>query len=334
MRTGIAFIPGMPVGTVVDLAREAEALGYDDLFIPDQTFHRDPFALLALCAKATSKIRLGLAVTNPYTRHPVQIARAAGLLAELTEGRFLLGLGAGNRPRLLAGMGIRQTHVLARLREAVEVIRRLVAGETVEYESQTLTLRGVHLDFDPSYPVPIALAGRGPRVLSLAGEIADGAMLEGLFTPSALVWGLARVGAGAALAGRSVADVETFAWQALVLLDDPALAEQPSLRRWAALLIHTTGRDVLAQIGVSEAAIESVEHEIKARGGVGEPSGDGVGRDDVARLLLVGTPEQLRDRIERLQHGGVSALACVLFGDAAEISRAMRRLAEQVLAAI
>src|SRR5687767_15819548 len=109
MRSGVAFIPGMPARDVVALARQAEALGYDDLYLPDQTFHRDPFALLALCAEATERIRLGLAVTNPYTRHPVQIARAAATLAEMSEGRFVLGLGAGNKPRVLAGLGIEPT---------------------------------------------------------------------------------------------------------------------------------------------------------------------------------------------------------------------------------
>ncbi len=333
MRTGVAFIPAMPFGMVIELAREAEALGYDDFFVPDQTFHRDPFALLALCARATERIRLGLAVTNPYTRHPVQIARGAGALAEISDGRFVLGLGAGNRPRVLAGMGMQQTQPLARLRESVELIRRLLAGETVDHESPTLRVREVHLDFDPGFEVPIVLATRAPGVLSLAGEIADGVMLEGLFTSTALEWALSCVESGAAEAGRKLADVETFAWQALFVLDDPALADDPKLRRWAALLIHTTRPEVLAQIGVSEEAIRSVADEIASQGGVGEPSGAGVSREDVLKLLLVGTPAELRDRVMELERRGISAIACVLFGDPNEIANGMRRFAEDVLGA-
>jgi 5,10-methylenetetrahydromethanopterin reductase len=333
MRFGVAFIPGMPARDVVALSRQAEALGYDDLYLPDQTFHRDPFALLALCAEATERIRLGLAITNPYTRHPVQIARAAGALAEIAEGRFVLGLGAGNKPRVLAGHGMEQTAVIPRLREAVDVIRRLLAGETVDHESETLTVRGVHLDFEPGHPVPIVLASRAPGVLSLAGEVADAAMLEGLFTPTALEWALGKVADGAAKASRTLDGVETISWQALFLGDDPDLAEQPAMRRWAALLIHTTRPEVLRQIGVSEDAVRAVAADVASRGGVGEPSGDGVTGDDVSKLLLVGTPAQVRDRVEELRERGVSSVACVLFGDADEIATTMRRFAVDVVQA-
>jgi 5,10-methylenetetrahydromethanopterin reductase len=332
MRFGIAFVPGMPYQRVIELAREAEALGYDDLYLPDQTFHRDPFALLALCAEATERIRLGLAVTNPYTRHPVQVARAAGLLAEVSEGRFVLGLGAGNKPRVLAGFGIPQTDVLARLREAVDVIRRLLAGETLTFRSPTLELNDVHLDFEPVYPVRIALASRAPGVLALAGEVADGAMLEGLFTSSALEWALGRVAAGASRAGRPVDDVETVAWQALVLDDDPQLAAQDRLRRWAAFLVHTTRPEVLAEIGVAEETIRAVAQDVARRGGVGEPSGAGVRAEDVAKLLLMGGPLDLLKQVSRLDERGVSAIACILFGDPDEIGEKMRRFAEEVVA--
>ena len=332
MRFGVAFIPGMPYRTVIDLAREAEELGYDDLYVPDQTFHRDPFALLALCAERTQRIRLGLGVTNPFTRHPVQIARAAGLLAEVSEGRFALGLGAGNKPRVLAGFGLEQAGVLPRLREAVDVIRRLIAGETVSYESDTLTVRNVHLDFEPGHPIPVFLASRAPGVLALGGEIADAVMLEGLFTPTALEWALGRVGEGASRGSRTLADLETIAWQALVLDDDPGLAERESLQRWAALLIHTTRPDVLAQVGVSAEAINGVAADMAARDGLGEPSGAGVTGEDVRKLLLVGSPAQLRERVLELRERGVTSISCVLFGSPEEIALTMRRLAREVIA--
>lgn len=334
MRYGVAFIPGMHYRGVLDLVREAEALGYDDLYVPDQTFHRDPFALLALCADATKRIRLGLGVTNPFTRHPVQIARGAGALAEMSEGRFVLGLGAGNKPRVLAGFGLEQVKVLARLREAVAVIRRLLAGETVDYESPTLTVRGVHLDFEPGHPVPLVLASRAPGVLRLGGEIADGVMLEGLFTSTALQWALGRIAAGSAAASRLPSEVETIAWQALVLDDDPNLAERETLRRWAALLIHTTRPDVLAQIGVSEAAIAGVARDVAGQGGVGEPSGAGVTAEDVRKLLLVGSPGELRERVVELRGRGVDSISCVLFGSQDEIALTMRRFATEVITAV
>jgi 5,10-methylenetetrahydromethanopterin reductase len=331
MRFGVAFIPAMPHRRVVELARLAEELGFDDFFLPDQTFHRDPFVLLSHCAEATTRIRLGLAVTNPYTRHPVQIARAAGLLAEISHGRFLLGLGAGNRPRVLAGLGIEQTGVVERLREAVDVIRRLLAGESVSHASPSLELHDVALDFDPGFDVPIVIATRGARVLALAGELTDGAMVEGMFTPPALDWALATLAEGAQRGGRTLADVETFAWQALVLGDDHDLAAQPRPRRWAALLIRTTRRPVLDAIGVSPEAIESVAGEL-AHGDGAEPAGTGIPADDVAKLLLVGTPGQLSERVREVRDRGLGALTCTLFGEPAAIEATMRRFAKEVVA--
>jgi 5,10-methylenetetrahydromethanopterin reductase len=331
MRFGIAFVPGMPYRRVVDLAMQAEALGYDDLYLPDQTFHRDPFALLALCAEATERIRLGLGVTNPYTRHPVQLARGAGLLAEVSGGRFVLGLGAGNKPRVLDGLGIPQTNVLSRVREAVDVIRRLLAGEVLSHKSATLKLNEVYLDFEPDYRVPIVLASRAPGMLSLAGEIADGAIFEGLFTPPALEWALGRLMKGAFKVGRQLEDVETVAWQALVLDDDPEVANRESFRRWAALLIYTTRPEVLAHIGVSAEAIRAVVNDVAVRGGVGEPSGIGVTGSDVSKLLLVGTPAQLRDRVSQLKERRVSAISCLLFGGPEEIGEKMSRFADEVV---
>jgi 5,10-methylenetetrahydromethanopterin reductase len=328
MRIAVGFIPGMPPRRVVELAKRVEALGYDALFIPDQTFHRDPLVVLGLCAEATERIQLGLAVTNPYTRHPVQIARAAGLLGELAEGRFLLGLGAGNRPRVLHGFGLAQTGVIPRLRETITIVRRLLTGETIDYSSPTLTLNEVGLDYTPPYRVPIYIGTRGPKLLALAGELADGVFMEGLFTPGGLAWARAQVAEGAVRAGRDPADITTIAWQAIELLDNPSQREQDRFRRWAALLIRTTAPDVLREIGVSQHAIDSVAAEVAAGGG--EPDGAAVGGEDIAKLLLVGTGDEFRSRLDSLVRGGVDMTAGVLLGDADQIAQTIERLAREL----
>lgn len=329
MKFGIAFIPGMPYTQVVDLAERAEGLGYDYLFIPDQTFHRDPFALLVLCARATRHIRLGLAITNPYTRHPVQIARAAGLIGEVAEGRFILGLGAGNRTRVLGALGIDPSGVPGRIREAVSVIRRLLAGETVDYQSPTLSLKGVHLDYRPPYPVPIYIATRGPQVLALGGEVADGVIMEGLFTEGGLNYGLGHVARGAERAGRSPAAVQTVAWQALSLGDDPQMAGGEAFRRWAGMIIRTTQPDLLQEIGVPEPVIRAVAEDLATYGEEG--AGRRVTAAEVSKLLLVGTPEQVAGEVRRVRARGVSILSGIVLGDYGEVRATMERFAKEVI---
>jgi 5,10-methylenetetrahydromethanopterin reductase len=322
----IAFIPGMPGRQVVELARRAEALGYATLYLPDQTFHRDPFALLALCAEATSRIRLGLAVTNPYTRHPIQVARAAGLLAEVSEGRFVLGYGTGNRARVLTGFGLQQTHMVARVREAVDVVRRLLNGEIVTHESEGLSVNGVSLDFAVPGPVPIYVATRGPRLLRLAGEIADGVMFEGLFTPSGVEYALGQVDQGLQAAGRAAGSVRTIAWQALSIGDDEEMASRPEFKRWAALLISSTQDPILAALGFSRSTIESVRAEILAKGV--EEAVTALGPEDVRRLLLVGTPSQVGEQVAALGRQGVDAMASIVLGGYAQVLTTMETFAE------
>jgi 5,10-methylenetetrahydromethanopterin reductase len=328
MRHGIAFIPAMSIRRTVDLARQAEEQGYDVLFIPDQTFHRDPFVVLALCAESTTRIHLGLAVTNPYTRHPVQIARAAGVLAEISDNRFSLGLGAGNLPRVLHGFGMPQVGVIERLRESVDIIRRLLAGETVTHDSPTLTLNEVALDFQVPHRVPIYIGTRGPKLLALAGEIADGVMMEGLFTPGGLSWALDRVAEGAARAGRSLDDVDVVAWQAVEIVDSSAEVEADRFRRWAALLIRTTAPDVLREVGVSQAAIDSVDAELAA--GEQDPPGASIPADDIAKLIMVGTTEQIAEQLRALLSTPVNCVAGVVLGDEGRIAMTIASYARQV----
>ncbi len=323
-RLGLALIPSS-VEDAVGLAQEAEHLGFDSLFIPDQTFQRDPFTLLALCAQATDRIRLGLGLTNPYTRHPVQIARAAGVVAELSGGRFMLGFGAGNRPDLLRGFGLEQTQIVMRIREAVTVTRRLLAGETVSHESPTLTVDGVQLEFDPGYEVPIVIGARGAKVLGLAGEIADAVLIESLFTPGGRAWALERI------AGQPGVDrdrlPEVMAWQ-IMSVDGPHGTSEALLRRWATLLIKTSRRDMLDAVGVSDASIQAASQDAgSVTGGAGS---DGIDQADIGKVILKGTARQIAARAADLEADGIGQTVGVLMGDAASVRGQMRTLAAEI----
>ncbi len=256
----------------------------------------------------------------------VQIARAAGVLAEISADRFTLGLGAGNLPRVLRGFGIEQTGVVERLRESIDVIRRLLAGETITYRSPTLTLNEVGLDFAVPYRVPIYVGTRAPKLRALAGEVADGVMMEGLFTSGGLRWALGRVAEGAARSGRSVGDLDVVAWQALEVVDRSEDIEQ--FRSWAGLLIRTTAPDVLREVGVSEASIEAVAAEVAA--GVHEPTGDGIRADDISKLIMVGTTEQIAADVAALGAAHVDVVAGVVLGEERRVAATIEQYARGV----
>lgn len=158
-----------------------EELGFQTLWYADERFYRETYTGLAACAVTTSRLLLGTGVTDPFTRHPALTAAAIASLDELSEGRAILGLGAG-----ISGyhnLGIKLERPARRLREAILVIRRLLAGERVTLEGETILIRNAALKFPARSAIPIVLAADGPLVLRLAGEVADGVMVAHCASP-------------------------------------------------------------------------------------------------------------------------------------------------------
>lgn len=189
LRMGIRIPPCAPVDQLVTAAREADRLGFDEVWFPDsQLLWRDVFAVAAAAAMGTSRITVGTAVTNLVTRHPTVVASAARTVAELAPGRFVLGLGVGNSA--VAPVGLAPS-TQASLRAGLGTVRALLAGQDVDLGGGPARLR------DPG-PVPVHMAASGPRNLRMAGELADGAILLSGVAPVPLADAVARVRAGAA----------------------------------------------------------------------------------------------------------------------------------------
>jgi 5,10-methylenetetrahydromethanopterin reductase len=184
----------------VRLAVAAEEEGFDQVWVSHDLFWRSAPVLLTLAARATSRIAIGAGVFNPVSMHPVEIAMVAATMQEVSDGRFLLGLGAGAEA-FLDSAGMAREPPLARTRSALEVIRALLSGKRWPPQA--------HLRVGPA-PTPIYVGAMGPRMLSLAGELADG-VLPLLFPPEHYVIAAAQIAAGAARAGRDPADIDVAA---------------------------------------------------------------------------------------------------------------------------
>jgi alkanesulfonate monooxygenase SsuD/methylene tetrahydromethanopterin reductase-like flavin-dependent oxidoreductase (luciferase family) len=175
MRAGIYLNPGRDLATAVDLARRAEALGYESAWVT-HGLARDSFLVLAAYGAATSRLGLGNGVVPIYPRHPVAMAQAALTLAELTGGRFRLGIGISHRASMEQMLGLALTEPLAVMREYVAVLRgALGAGADVDGKHYRAHW-AMAVPVRPPAP-PLYLAALSVRMLELAGELADGVVL-------------------------------------------------------------------------------------------------------------------------------------------------------------
>lgn len=177
MRITVTVRLDQALTAAAELARRAEELGFDGAWVADHYFHRDASAALALMAARTNRISLGTAVMSPLLRHPALLASMAGSLNEISDGRFVLGVGAGGY-EFTSELGMTMRRPLALTGETVAILRGLAAGKA-DVDGDTFRTHGAALRFSAS-ATPIYLAARGPKMLRLAGEIADGVITHGL----------------------------------------------------------------------------------------------------------------------------------------------------------
>lgn len=329
LKFGFGAVPAHSLEDSVRLVQLGESLGYNMAWTPDQTFFRDPFVVLTLLARTTSRIRLMLGVTNPYTRHPAQIARATATVDEVSGGRLALGYGAGNRKELLLPLGLEQTEAGPRCKEAVQVTKELLAGNTVRYRSETLVADGVQLLSPPRPDLPVYLAGRGPFILQAAGEVADGVVIGGLVSPEGIEYAMDRVKAGLAARSSIPRRFEIISWVSCHLTEDRERTIE-SLKPNVAHIIGGAPTSVLKTIGLGEDRIA----ELKQAYAQGGPMGAAplVSAGEVDRLTIVGDGEWCSRRIQALAEAGVHQIGMLLTQPSpAEQQDFLRRFAGQVM---
>jgi 5,10-methylenetetrahydromethanopterin reductase len=290
-------------------------LPYDNLFVSDERFYRNPYAQLAVAARETEDIGLATGVTNPYTRNPAFTAAGISTIDEMSDGRAFLGLGAGS-PMALDPLGIDQAEPIGAVREAVRVIRQLQDGESVTTERTEFELCDLSLDFTPDRQVPIYVAGRGPQILSLGGHVGDGVIAgAGLTSVEGMEYAMERVAIGAKRGDRDPTDVDVICWAFLSIASDRPTAID-AVTPLVARIVGAVPLDALTAIGVPRAEAKRVKNLDDIDSMSAERLRENVSRRVVEQFSIVGTPEQCRDHIERLLDGGVNHVAVLPFENA------------------
>ena len=300
-------LEGFSLTEHVEIAREAERLGYTDAW-SFEVDGADCFTPLAVVAGAT-QMRLGTAIANVYTRGPATLAQSAASIADLAPGRFHFGIGSGSQPIVEQWNGGTFSKPATRVKEMVQFLRPALTGERVVFEGQTFSVNGFRLSRPPSEPVPIHVAALRAGMLAVAGEVGDGCIINWLSAED-VKKSVAVVRSAASAAGRDPEAIEITA--RLMVNVDPVTPEANVGRR----------RHINAYLNVP---VYKAFHQWLGRSEVLAPmweaweAGDRKGalaalpEHVVSDLIVSGTPEERNAHVKRYMDAGVDTAFLSLF---------------------
>lgn len=302
MQFGITIKPDMPVDRIIALTRQSEAAGFEYGWIFDShILWLEPYPLLTLMATNTKKMRLGTCVTNPATRDITVTSSLFATLNLISGGRMQLGIGRGDSSRRVLG---KKPVGAGDLERAVKVFRDLTAGREIDYDGQP-----TRIPWTKSSP-PVWIAGYGPKVLDLAGRVADGVILQ-LADPDLIAWCLGFVKKGAEAAGRDFRKIEIMSAAPVWVSDDLKLARERV--RWFPALVSNHVVDLISRYKPDELP-PALTSFVRNRGAydyqqhcdVDSSNSKFVSDDVVDRFCLVGPAGAHREKLRKLASVGVT----------------------------
>ena len=304
----------------------ADGLGYESLWVPEG-FGKDSITQLTALALATERIKLATGIITVFTRSPATIAMSAGSLDGLSGGRFLLGIGVGHPGMTRNGHGVAFERPITRVRETIEVVRLLLKGGPVDYDGKVLHLSGASIGFTPPRSgLPIYLAALKPGMVELAGEVADGVLLN-FASREYIAKAVKLVRQGAAKAGRDPDSIDIACYLRVVVTDEVERL-RPGLRRLLAgrLRLPYYARSFEEQGFADEAAAIT---EALGRGD-DEAAAAAVSDRVLEAMIIAGSAEECRREIDELRSLGLKlpVLSPIAVGDPlASLSRTVEALA-------
>src|SRR5580704_6522849 len=304
MQFGIALKPDISIERIVGLTRQAESAGFEYGWIFDShVLWKEPYPLLTLMATNTQRMRLGTCVTNPATRDLTVTASLFATLNLISGGRMELGIGRGDSSRRVMG---RKPVSWSQLEVAIGEFRDLTSGREVQHDGQA-----TRLTWAKDSP-RVWVAGYGPKVLHMAGRVADGIILQ-FADPAMIEWCLGFVKEGARAAGRDPKQIEVMAAAPVWVSDDLAVARERV--RWFPALVSNHVMDLIRQYRPEDLPAGLTSY-VEDRGGydylhhcvVESENANFVSDEVVDRFCLVGPVEAHHKKLRKLASVGVTEL--------------------------
>lgn len=297
---GIEFVPNVPYTELVNYCKFAEDNGLDFLWITDHYNNRNVFEMLALIANQTSRIKLGPGITNAFTSSPAVTASAICSVDEISNGRATLGIGPGDLSTL-PKIGMAMETPVARLTEAVTIIKKMWAGEAVATpENKVFKFAGAQLAYKPKQKaIPVYIGAQGEKMLETAGKIGDGVLINAS-NPKDFAFAVPIIKKAA---GEKKFDIAAYA---SFSIDSDSKKAKGAVKPVVAFIAAGSPVPVLQRHGLDLAAVETIKGGL-AKGDFKTAFG-AVSDNMIDAFSIYGTPQEMNAKIAGLTAAGCTQI--------------------------
>jgi probable F420-dependent oxidoreductase len=319
MRFGMTVMPDPPFSRMLELIQLAEQNGFEYGWTYDShILWQESYALLPLVADKTERIKLGHCVTNPGIRDPTITASWYATMQDLSGGRMVMGIGRGDSSRRVVGLKpVRVAEFERRLR----MMKELMNGRQVEWNDKQLKLEWVRKELPP---IPMHVAGYGPRALGVAGRVGDGVIIQ-LADPQIIKWIMDTARKAAAEEGRDPDALECIVCAPSHVTGDLAAARDQV--RWFPAMVSNHVMDLIERYGADSDEIPAALtdyvkarefYDYKEHSRVGAKHGEFVTDEICDRFCVLGTPEDAVAKLKELESIGVDQFDVYLMTEGQE----------------
>ncbi len=326
MRVGLCFDGFYSIQEMIELAQLADEIGMESIWMSDHLCFRDSLTTSMALLALTKKIKVAAAPMSPYSRTPIISAMSIATMDEFAPGRVIASPGTGNAAALKEA-GIESPHPLQAMREFVEILRRLLAGETVNFQGKIFQLNGAKMGFVPSMPIKMYLTAVRARMLQLGGEIGEGVLLSAGCAPGYIQKCLGDIEKGAQKRGKTLNGVDVAGFVTASVADDPREAIDAN-KMFLAYIFRNTHHAENIRLGGGSVDQEALAAAVSKRDW--EAAKKFISDDVVFAHSVAGTPADCRKQLEAFTKGGLNLPVVLPMGTQEARKRVVRMAREMV----
>ena len=326
MRVGLCFDGFYSIQEMIELAQLADEIGMDSIWMSDHLCFRDSLTTAMALLASTKKIKVAAAPMSPYSRSPIITAMSIATMEEFAPGRVIASPGTGNAAALKEA-GIDSPHPLETMREYVEILRRYLKGDTVNFQGKMIQVNGAKMGVIPSSPIAMYLTAVRPRMLQLGGEIGDGVLLSGGCSPGYITQCMGEIGKGAARGGKTLADVDVAGFVTAAVSDSAKEAIEAN-KLFLAYVFRNVHHAENIRMGGNKIDQEGLAAAVGKRDW--EVAKKFIGDEVVFAHSVAGTPADCRKQLEAFANAGLNLPIVLPMGTQEARNRVVRMVREIV----